>query len=536
MAAHGNSNRQTVTIFRLLDSQISSALGSLAGNLIVPLKPDANLDGFFISFPSEPQPPSWQESLTILLPRTADLDLRTQRPGGLIFVQLAANSAFILTFGTAWTKIDRLWVDVDFGRRVVLNCTPPDQLTEVKSEQVFAGWHLAYERAPIPAKVEKFNVEADRDLVHAVEGKPDKKSAKVIGQKVSGGTSLTASVDFTKLREALEFIEDAQLRTTYLRAHSKLNSLRPVNDPDTCTDLDNLLDAALSQANSRASMVMSVPVTRYADDRMPSSYWVGRIRRSKKAGPATEPFLSFDSWTRELKRKGHPPSLATARTTRVHTFDEKNEEIAQYSVLECLGFETFLPNGKTGQLYVLSGGVWWQPSVDLITDIGTTLSTLPAASHRLLKWNGEHEGDYNRACAASGSGLLLFDARNVYFGGGQNKFEFCDLYDPVSRTLYFVKHIGASSHMSHLAEQVRRTTELFFSTDQAFRSALIQYTAKYHPTLTWPSGRPRQNDYTLCLVSMGIDHRKFPLFAKCGLAKLVKDLVRANYNVSFAHV
>jgi uncharacterized protein (TIGR04141 family) len=43
----------------------------------------------------------------------------------------------------------------------------------------------------------------------------------------------------------------------------------------------------------------------------------------------------------------------------------------------------------------------------------------------------------------------------------------------MSQTLYFAKIASRSSGMSHLLEQVRRTTELLFGQDQSYRDELI---------------------------------------------------------------
>jgi uncharacterized protein (TIGR04141 family) len=57
-------------------------------------------------------------------------------------------------------------------------------------------------------------------------------------------------------------------------------------------------------------------------------------------------------------------------------------------------------------------------------------------------------------------GFLSFDAKNIMFGGGQSKFEFCDILHMKSKTLFFAKIPSKSSGISHLVERVRRTLEL----------------------------------------------------------------------------
>jgi uncharacterized protein (TIGR04141 family) len=69
-------------------------------------------------------------------------------------------------------KLDHQWLERSFGRRVALNSIPKDNVIEIKSEQVFAKFHLSSERAPYATSLEEFGVKFDRDLVGAIEGEP----------------------------------------------------------------------------------------------------------------------------------------------------------------------------------------------------------------------------------------------------------------------------------------------------------------------------------------------------------------------------
>jgi uncharacterized protein (TIGR04141 family) len=80
------------------------------------------------------------------------------------------------------------------------------------------------------------------------------------------------------------------------------------------------------------------------------------------------------------------------------------------------------------------------------------ISRIATAGVPLPHWNQvEDEGAYNRRCAVGGT-FLHFDAKNIMFGGGQLKFEFCNLLHPQTRTLLFAKIASKASGMSHLVE------------------------------------------------------------------------------------
>jgi uncharacterized protein (TIGR04141 family) len=92
--------------------------------------------------------------------------------------------------------------------------------------------------------------------------------------------------------------------------------------------------------------------------------------------------------------------------------------------------------------------------------------------------------------------------------------------------------------MSHLVEQVRRTSELLFSADGAYRKELVKVFQKYHKgaDTDWLKARPKHGEWNLCLVSLGKPPLKLPFFGRCGLVKLYSDLREQGHEVSFLAV
>ena len=67
---------------------------------------------------------------------------------------------------------------------------------------------------------------------------------------------------------------------------------------------------------------------------------------------------------------------------------------------------------------------------------------------------------------------------------------------------------------------------------------MIALFKKHYPAtdIQWLKSRPRQGDWNLFMVSLGRPASKLPFFAKCGLAKLHKDLLEQGHAVSFINV
>jgi hypothetical protein len=87
-------------------------------------------------------------------------------------------------------------------------------------------------------------------------------------------------------------------------------------------------------------------------------------------------------------------------------------------------------------------------------------------------------------------------------------------------------------------EQVRRTAELLFGVDREYRQRVIALFGTYHPGVDvgWLETRPRQGDWRLCMISLGQPAATLPFFARCGLAKIYKELVERGHLVSFNDV
>lgn len=485
------------------------------------------LEGRFVGLPARPQEPGWFGAVKQFIERPDRYVIIGQAPAGMMLIRRGANS-FVVTFGHAWQRLEPSWLEPDFGRRVALNSVPPNQVLEVNSEQVFAKWHLARERSPRATSVTEFGLEFDRDLVAALEGVP---SEEIFGGVVRGSTSLRMNIPVDALGAALDRAAELFASDAYKKRWPEIDNLSPVTEPILVDQLDAHLDKDLQSGKAKKSAVLFTPSFRRGDVAYADSYVFGRRTRSNPIAP----YLLYGSWENHLACKGERPSLANARRTPVHLLDDSGELLETRSVYECLGYEV----SKDGAQYVLSSGIWYRATTEFVKSIDRVIARLQLPDVVLPAWDGrKSEGEYNESCCARGSGMLYFDARVIPFGGGQSKFEFCDFMHPSKKILFFAKIASRSSDCSHLVEQVRRTVELLFSADGTFRRKLKKAMEKHYPSAKrdWLDERPLPGEWNLCLVSLGREKTTFPLFAKCGIARLVRMLDQACHRVSFVCV
>jgi len=487
-------------------------------------------DGRFFAMPAEPQPPGWLNAISELLGPNQVPKLTSQFPGALLWVPYNGRT-FVFAFGNGHTKVKDEWVVPDFGKVVALSVVSQVQVRGMRAEQVFAKRHIADERAPMASEIREFGFEADRDLVAAVEGVPDKGFQEIFGKRVRGGTSFKFDLDLSRVPRTLHAMAERYDSNDHQLRWPQANNFVLVRDPVAVKRLDAQLGRCLATKQSGQLISLSAPREVNGDKPYPQYFVIGRLT----SAPARTPYLALAGWEGYLASRKASMDLQAARATRVHLLDDEIREIGSCSIYECLGYEASLK----GTTYVLSAGNWYAASNQFIVDTNAKLANLGMPIHPLTAWNGKHyEGDYNKSACAIDHELWLFDKELVHFGGGASRFEYCDIMHRPSRTLYFVKHPSGSAGVSHLCEQVRRTAEAFFSPDSGYRKKLAERIEKIGKgwETTWLQSRPKRHEWNLCLVLMGKELNDLPFFAKCGIARLLGELERGGYNVTFQAV
>ncbi len=531
MPKAGKEGRFDVSIYLIKAAQSPIAESELLSSTDFPqpLKNDIP-GGKFLALPMEAKPPKWASKVEALLTDGDTLELLAQSAGGILWIP-RGKKTFVFTFGYAHAKLKDEWLEPEFGKKTALSVIPQGQVVEVRAEQVFARWHIASERAPRASTVRNFGFEPDRDLVSAVEGVPSPKYFPVFGNKLRGGTALKFGVHFSKLLETLDVVAERFDSGDYKKSWPQVDNLVVVRDESLFITLDVELDKILTGKNPQDRISLAAPAMRSGDKPYPQHYALGRMRKE----PTTAPYLSFGSWDTYLRRVNKPLGVNSSLETTVHLLDEDKEQIECCTMYQCFGAEVSV-NGKP---FVLAAGVWYEAKHRFVHETNQLIANLALPPHTLPGWNQkDDEGKYNEDAPKSDASLWWLDKKLVNFGGGRSKFEFCDLMHLPTKTLYFVKHPSGSASVSHLCEQLRRTVANFFSTDDEFRTKLAKRIIKYDESkdTTWLNSRPHRHEWNLCLVSMGKDANSLPFFAKCGVARLVRELEQGGFNISFQTV
>jgi uncharacterized protein (TIGR04141 family) len=519
-----------LTIYLLMAAEVEAfeeALLSEDQNLLLLNGP---LQGLFAPLESPSIRPPWVSVVNSLLEIPIPGDLESRSLAGLLVIWRPPRT-FVLPFGQgAWQKLKPQWLERDFGRRVALNAIPRDSVVWLKSEQFLAKWHLASEKAPRASSIDEFGVDFERDLVNAVGGAPTLEP--ILGDRITGGTSLRVNLPIYSLADTLDECSALFESDSYKDNWPDIDNVRRIDDETSIGQLEEKLDQVIANGQAKEQISMFTPFQRRGESLTAESYVFG----ANYPTAGRTPYLTFESWANFLTRKQLKPSVAQAKQSSVHILDNFESDQQEFKVFGCFGYESDL----NGRVCILSSGQWYEVLADFVARINRVVAAIPRVAAELPAWNQvDNEDAYNLLCARDPA-FLLCDRKLFRFGGNDSKhqFEFCDLINLQRKMLFFVKKGSKSSGMSHLFEQLRRTVEPLFGSDQAYRDKIIELFGRHYPVadVGWLAARPKQGDWNICLVSLGEPARTLPFFARCGLVKLFEELDHQRHVVSFMDV
>jgi uncharacterized protein (TIGR04141 family) len=460
------------------------------------------------------RPPVWLASLQSIAPPGSLPGLANKSAGAVLMLHVPPRH-FAVAFGTGWAHVPMKVLVPDFGRLVALNAVDPNKLRRLRRDQVFTNYLQAEEQAPEDANISTFGFEETRDLVAVVGGRTLQQVTH-LGPQISGGTSLRVIIALSDLCRALMEAWGLYNSTAYKSRIPQLDTLSRVVDDRLIATADQLLDQDMIAGRR---VVLATP--KFGDE----SPYVHHYRFGRNTSTApTQSLLEYQFWRTYLHARNETPSLQAAMDTPVHFLDENLGEIWSATVRDCISHEVSV----SGQAFVTSGGDWFVASSTFLGLAANAVLSLRQCSRQVsTTWNASlDEKEYNKQ-ACRDAGLLLMDREIVHYGGGQSKFEFCDMLDVSNRIAFFSKVPGKSAAMSHLVEQIRRTVGLFFGADPEFRNRLL---AKYPQVASVVSAsRPRPEEWELCALLLGTPPGDLPLFAKCGLTQLARELAADNH-------
>jgi len=428
---------------------------------------------------------------------------------------------FAITFGLGRYLLKTDCWEERFGLRVTLNCIDENKVRCIDKKTLDVITKQSKEQASRDAPPQDFGLDIEQDLLRAVTGKPVNKS---YGARMSGMDSLHVAVkaEISDVQELLSKYYVKYNDDSYKRTFPWVDHIAEVKSKGLIADLDERL-AEHVRDSKHDRIWLSVPDIIDWDD-------VSGFRYSLRANKPEFSDIHLDKFIESLE--GDKIKIGLLKTRRVHCISNEGFEKYKWTAYKCLYGEITL-NSNT---YLLSGGKWYIVDIDFVQTVNDSFKATPQYDKSLPSYDHMSETEYNsRVATSSPNDYALMDRKFIFHGGGQSKFEFCDLYT-ADKDIIHVKRYGGSSVLSHLFAQGVNSAELF-QTDTDFRQKVNAKLPEGYQ-IPDPSKRPDYGEYRVvyAIVSDIDGDLELPFFSKLSLKNARRRIEGFGYGVAISKI
>ncbi len=469
-------------------------------------------------------PPKWASFFGKLL---ADIELPkvSSAPAALLVPVDERILALVFSYGASLLEPGS--TDPTFGLRVALNSINPRRVRSYDKRSFDALFRQTREQAAKETRLENFGIDAERDLVRTVAGKP---KDSTLGSSMQGSGSLRVSTKIApqKLVHYLRRLYRKSTLETFEEDYPWLGRIEEILDSELKRTLDSYLNDRLQDGTG--GMWLAVP--EIIDWAEVNGFRFILPSRSKRVFPS----LSFDALHRAA-REPFMPTVEFLTSQRVELLDADDRKIKQWSLYACLNVELSIG----AEAYVLSSGTWYRVDSDLLEEVDRECKGLQETSLPLPPFDlaDASEGAYNLRVADGSSGrFCCLDGKNVMFGGGKSRFEVCDLLEATGDLIH-VKRYGGSSVLSHLFAQGLISADLLMERP-SFRKAADALVEKYGFAMasdkSFSEKAPRTVVYVIIGGPANSDSRELPLFSRVNLRNAARGIRAFDWDVRLQYV
>jgi uncharacterized protein (TIGR04141 family) len=463
-----------------------------------------------------PKPPRWT---SFFVDTIADDKIGITSSLSAIFLINSNKRIFAISFGQGRYLLKPDSWEERFGLKVALNCIGQEKIRTINKQTFDAISRQSTEQASKETEARDFGLDIEQDLLRAVTGVPKEKD---IGTRMYGMDALSVSTNI-KLDDLPSYLN--QIHTKYLDDSYKedfpwVDHLSEVKSNRKTDELNELLAEKISGADIDR-IWLSVPELIPWDEVGGFCYYL-KERAPEYHDIHLPDFI--DSLKDEDKENIHVDTLKKKYVQCIHV---DGHVIYRWQIYKCLYGELELEN-KT---YMLSGGKWYLIPSDFVGMVNESFTSIPDYTITLPEFCDNSEGQYNsRVANELPDSFTLMDAKNIVYGGGFSKIEFCDLYSS-DKDIIHVKRYGSSSVLSHLFAQGRISGELF-QMESNFRIEVNKLLPNKF-RLANAKKRPESGEYKVvfAIVSDIPGDLNVPFFSRLNLKNAVRLLSGLGFSV-----
>lgn len=508
----------------LLKANIASFADALKSSSTV-TKCDVPLNGQITSLFYKQTPANSPAWVRLFRPHVG-VSLDNLKNSGSAAVLLVEKSGrlFAVTFGYGKSLLKSDCYEENFGLKVVLNSVNPDKLRSIDAQSLDAVPVQIRSQAGTATSLSEFGFDVERDLIYAATGQP--KDAE-FGKQITGkdAVKLSVPIDLSDLGVLLDKLLTKSTAETYKENFAWIDNLSEVRDQTLLAQLDVAFGEKIKAKDFNRTWLALPDIIEWPD-------FLGFKYQRAKRGELLDDidwhsYLEFvggeSPHTPETFHKHHVLCMSASSELPVH----------EWTIYKCAYCELELDGGT----YALNNGKWYRVDEDFLGNLNKVIKAIPASTIALPDYEDNTEGEYNeRVYEGNKDYFALMDKKNIPYGGGSSKIEFCDLFTK-DQHLIHVKRYGGSSVLSHLFAQGLVSTRLLLA-EIDFRVEINKRLPTSH-MLQKPETKPNPSDFEVVYAIASKSpaaHFNLPLFSKINLRNAYRQLQLLNVKVSIAIV
>ena len=468
---------------------------------------------------SRPKPPSWlYDFFGRDIADSLDSDLYTAYVSAVLIVNVKIKTAqyrkFAVAFGLGgWQLLKPGCYEERFGLMTTLNLIKADSIRSIDKSSVGLFPKQAREQVIVASEAADFGIDIEQDLVRAVTGKCLNQDH---GSTITGKDSLhvSAKVNIFNLNDKLRDYFIASKLNVYKDNFDWIDQVAEVKDPVKISSLNDILISKLN-SEERGAVWLAVPeIIDWSD--VKGFSFIGDMNYF-------DDDLGLDNLLNSLDSRGKEVNLDILKKQKIVALNESNnQEFKRWAAWSCIYAEV---KDEHGGIYILNNSKWYCVETDFAKLINQEYLSIVEEEEILPPFAIEDssENSYNERVARI-NGLTLMDAKNIPYGGGHSKIEFCDLFDYNNSRLYHVKNYGGSSTLSHLFNQGLVSAQLMLS-DENFRKSvnnILPTSEQFSPVEQKPDAR--KYEVIFSVISESSNKLNIPFFSKVALKNVKRSL------------
>ena len=385
--------------------------------------------------------PEWADFLG--LPEETKSKLRNRSTYGILFIP-ADNRWFCITFGLGHTKLDSSRFETNFGLRVALNEIDPVGLRSVDVRSPDANTRMRRSQTSRGSDQSAFGIDFHQDIIRVIAGKP---KASDFASRIAGADSLAIrkKVRLPQLPNVCSEAYAKSQEDTYKQHFGWIDHIAHVRDAGTLDELESHLTRALTRSladDVDSSLHLAFP--EIYDPEQSSGVRYRGFRSTDVYGD-----LDISDYLSALRGKNILHYLPRfLKRHRAHLVDDDMQDTGRnWRIGDCIGFAVEVD----GEVYVLSGGKWYQIDRTLSVQVENSFTNLERVVLPPARVD-ENEPDYNKRIGRVIGDYLCLDRKLIRASGAATPVEICDLLGR-NRQIIHVKNSSSASRLSHLFKQ-----------------------------------------------------------------------------------